>query len=123
MRLTGEVADSMAHEVHRRHLHAPAVEPWRLAEAQGLDDESALEVPGVGRSARAVARDVAGAVHGDREPAPGGLPPQLLGDPLGLAVTILAGFGERIEVHVLLAKRCAGREDTVRGDVVNRLRL
>src|ERR687890_1570778 len=113
----------MAHEVHRRHFHAPAIELWRLAEAQGLDDEPGLEVPGVGGSTRAVTRDVAGAVHTDRQPAPGGLPDQLLGDPLGLAVAVLAGSGKSIEVYVLLAQRRARREDTVGGDVVHRLRL
>src|SRR3712207_9338148 len=71
----------------------------------------------------AVARDVSGAVHADRQVPVGGLPDQLLGYPLGLAVAVFAGIGQGVEVNILLAEVLAGREDAVGGDVVQRLGL
>src|SRR3712207_9478504 len=71
----------------------------------------------------AVARDVSGAVHADRQVPFGGLPEQLLGYPLGLAVAVFAGIGQGVEVNILLAQELAGREDAVGGDVVQRLCL
>src|SRR5215210_2822747 len=94
--IPGEVADRVAHEVHGGHLHAPAVDLGRGSQTERFGDEGALEVSGVGRSAVAVAGDVSRAVHGDRQPALRGLPHQLLGDPLGLAVAVLSGLCQRV---------------------------
>src|SRR3712207_7511316 len=60
----------------------------------------------------AVARDVSGAVHADRQVPVGGLPDQLLGYPLGLAVAVFAGIGPGVEVNILLAEVLADRKST-----------
>jgi hypothetical protein len=98
----------------------PALDLGRPPEAERLDQERAEKVPRVGGPCDTVPREVPGTVHTDRQAPPGGLKHQLLGNPLGLAVAVLAGIRQGVEVGVLPPHVPAGREDPVGRDVVHR---
>src|SRR5215212_2475478 len=64
--------------------------------------------------------NVTGTVHAYRQTSLPGLPHQLLGDPLGLAVAVIAVAGETVEVGVLCAEAHVWWEDPVGRHVVHR---
>ncbi|KAI6766858.1 hypothetical protein HG531_011218 [Fusarium graminearum] len=107
--------------VGRRHLNIPALDIRSTAELEGLDDDGIDQVPGVGRARDTVTADSSRTVNAYRNASAACLIDKLLGNPLGLAVTVkkLIRNVVNIDDSVLAPTSVRGREHAVGRDVVN----
>src|SRR5215217_4201754 len=119
MRIRRDMHQPRGHEVDGRHLHAPVFYLRRAAQPQGLHDHGPEQIARVGSPGLAMPRNVTGTVHAHRQTSLFGLPHQLLGDPFGLAVAVIAVAGETVQIDVLFAEAHVWWEDPVRGHVVH----
>src|SRR5215204_4377159 len=119
MRIRRDMHQPRGHEVDGRHLHAPVFYLRRAAQPQGLHDHGPEQIARVGSPRLAMPRNVTGTVHAHRQTSLFGLPHQLLGDPFGLAVAVIAVAGETVQIDVLFAEAHVWWEDPVRGHVVH----